>query len=272
MTRIVNRLNKRRALAAPVSLLLILFALSMISTVAYSYSLTQIEHKKQDLKLAAAEEKNIEMAQEVGYIAWAPGSVRTISFLNYGGKLRVEPTENHLQLNSTLGDSKVTLFNSPTGRTVYELPSTVVGHLGRWLAGDERAIVNQTASTQTQASVGAGDEHQEMYVRYRPQLTSSTGDLTGGRRVNVIRVYIININSSTAMQTSGELHIKAECTAVTTSIQSYDLNATVSRVSLSSDLDGVTDIVEIPLTIGASGSTVRIETVVSSVKISGVTI
>ena len=212
------------------------------------------------------------MAEEIERIVWAPGSIRTISYSNYGGKLRVEPTENHLELNATLGDTKVTLIDSPTGRTAYELPSTVVGHLGRWLAGDERAIVNQTASTQTQASVGVGSQYQELYVRYRPQASSSTGDITGERRVNVIRIYIINLNSSSPLQTSGELYVKAECVSVTNSVQSYDLNASVSSVTISSELDGVTDSVEIPLTLGASGSTVRLETVISSVKISGVTI
>ena len=166
----------------------------------------------------------------------------------------------------------VTLFDSPTGRYIYELPSTVVGHYGRWFRGDERAITNQTASVQAQVSVGAGSEYQELNTRYRPTVSSSIGDLEAGRRVNKIRIYIINLNSSTSLQSSGEFHIKSTAEDVTIVTQSYDLEASITSITLTADLSGVTDSVEILLTVGPSGSTIQYELVISNVKLTEVII
>jgi len=267
-----NNFRNRRGLAAPVSLLLILFALTMVSTVAYSYSLAQIENRKQDLNLNAAERKNLELETSISTTAWQPGAIRITSFSNYGGKLKIQPSGNNLQLNTTMNTTVVTLFDSSTGRCIYELPSTVVGHYGRWFRGDERAITNQTASVQAQVSVGAGTEYQELNTRYRPTVSSSLGELTVGRRVNKIRIYIINLNSSTSLQSSGEFHIKAAVEDVTIVTQRYDLDASITSITLTADLAGVTDSVEIPITPGPSGSTVHYELVISSVKLTEVII
>ena len=265
MKPVRNIFKNRRGLAAPVSLLLILFALTMVSTVAYSYSLSQIENRKQDLNLNAAEIKNLELETSISNNVWQPGTIRIVSFSNYGGQFKVQPTGNNLQLNATMNTTVVNLFDSPTGRYIYELPSTLVGHYGRWFRGDERAIINQTASIQAQVSVGAGNEYQELITRYRPTVSSSIGDLSAGRRVNKIRIYIINLNSSTALQSSGEFHIKAAVEDVTIVTQSYDLDAAITNITLSANLAGITDHVDIPITAGPSGSTVQYELVISNV-------
>ena len=260
-----NKYKNRRGLAAPVSLLLILFSLTMVSTVAYSFSLSQIENRKQDLNLNAAELKNLDLEASISNNAWKPGSIMITTFSNYGGQFKVETTENHLQLNATMNTTVVTLYDNPTGRYIYELPSTVVGHYGRWFRGDERAIVNQTASLQAQVNVGAGDEFQELITRYRPTVSSSLGDLTGGRRVNKIRVYIINLNGSNALLTGGEFRVKATVDSVTVVTQNYDIDAAITSIKLSAELAGITDSVDIPITSGPSGSTIKYELVISNV-------
>ena len=120
--------------------------------------------------------------------------------------------------------------------------------------------------------VETGDERQELTARYRPLVSSSLGDLDSGRRVNYIRIYIVNLNASQAIESGGEFHIRVLCDNVTTRIYSYDLDPTITKVSVIADLDGVERTVEVPLSIGASGSTVSVEVVVSSVKIEGVRI
>jgi WD40 repeat protein len=262
-------------LTAPVSLLLILFSLTLASTIAYTYSLNQIENRKEDLKLYAAEEKMLDLEEAISGVAWSPGSTRTLAFSDYGGQLRVEPSANHLQLNVTMGASTYTLFDSDTGRFVYELPSTVVGHLGRWLRGDERSIVNQSSAYQAMMWVETGDEHEELIARYRPLASSSLGDLISERRVNNIRVYVVNLNASQPIGSGGEFHVKVVCDNVTTRVSSYDLDSSITDVSVTgvtAELDGVERTVVLPLTVGPSGSTVRVEVVVSHVKIEGVRI
>lgn len=265
-------LRTRHGLAASVSMLLILFSLTIVSTIAYSYALGSIGSRKQDLKLVAAEEKMLDMESAISAVVWSPGSIRTLAFSNYDGQLRVEPDANHLLLNATMDGTTYTLFDSDTGRFIYELPSTVIGHYGIWIRGDDRAIVNQSASYQAQMSVGVGDENEELIARYRPLASSSAGDLVSGRRINNVRIYVVNLNSSASIESSGEFHVKVESENVTTQVQSYDLDADVTKIDLKAVLNGAERTITVPLTVGASGSTVRIEVVIGYVKIQGVEI
>jgi hypothetical protein len=265
-------LGTRRGLAAPVSLLLILFSLTLVSTITYSYALGVIGSRKQDLKLVAAEEKMLDMESAISAVVWSPGSIRTLAFSNYDGQLRVEPDANHLLLNATMDGSNHTLFDSDTGRFIYELPNTVVGHYGRWIRGDDRPIVNQSASYQAQMSVEVGDEHEELRARYRPLASSSVGDLISDRRINHVRIYVVNLNSSASIESGEEFHVKVESENVTTQVRSYDLDADVTSINLKAVLDGAERTITVPLTVGASGSTVRIEVVIGYVKIQGVEI
>jgi hypothetical protein len=270
--RLKGLFNRRRGLAAPVSLLLILFSLTLVSTVAYNYAVRQIGNRKEDLKLVAAEEKMLGLEEAISFTAWSPGASKAVAFSDYGGQLRVEPGGSHLLVNLTMDGSTYTVFDSDTGRFIYELPSTVVGDLDRWLRGDQRVIVNQSTAYQALMRVETGSEYQELVGRYRPLVSSSLGDVSGGRRINNVRIYIVNLNASEAIQSGGEFHVKVTCENVTTVVNSYDLGVTVTTMDILADLDGVQRTVAVPITVGASGSTVRVEVVVCHVKIEGVSI
>ena len=262
----------RRGLAAPVSLLLILFSLTLLSTVAYTYSITQIGSRKEDLKLLAAEEKMLDLEEAVSSVAWSPGGARTLAFSDYGGQLRVEPAANHLRINVTMGATTDTVFDGDTGRFVYELPSTRVGHYGSWLRGDQRSIVNRSAAYQAQMRVEIGDEHQELAAGYRPLVSSSMGNLVEDRRVNNVRIYVVNLNGSQSIESGGEFHVKVLCDSVSTKVHSYDMDSNVTTVNITAELGGSVGTVVVPLTVGASGSRVRVEVVVSGVEMEGVSI
>lgn len=262
--------GSRRGLAIPVSMLIILFSLTLVSTITYSISLRQIGSRKEDLKLLAAEEKMLDLEEAISAVAWSPGGSRTLTFSDYGGQLRVEPGENHLTLNATMGNKMTTVFDGDTGRFVYELPSTVAGHYGMWLRGDARSVVNQSSAYQAYMMVEAGSEHEELIAGYRPLTSSSEGDLVSDRRVNNVRVYLVNLNASQPLQSNGKFHVRVVCVNVSVWVHSYDLNASVTTLVITAVLGGEEDNVVVPLTIGPSGSTVRLEIVVSSVRIEGV--
>lgn len=264
--------KKRHGLAASVSLLLILFSLTMVSTIAYNYVVKQIINKKENLKFVAAEEKMLDLEEAISFSAWFPGGSKILAFSNYGGHLHVEPEQNNLKINITMDGTTYTIFNSAIGRFLYELPSFNVGRLSRWLRGDQRPIVNQSTAYQALISVEPGKEHEEIVTRYRPLVTSSLGDLTGGRQVNNVRVYIINLNTSEAFQSGGEFHIKAACKNVTTHVHYYNLGISVTSIYLTADLDGEQRTISVPLSVGTSGSRVNIEVVVSKIQIEGVSI
>lgn len=254
------------------SLLLIVFSLTMVSTVAYNYALRQIDARKEDLKLVAAEEKMLDLEEAITSTAWTPSGSRTLSFSDYGGRLRVETAANPLQINVTLGASNGTVYDGDTGRFIYELPSTILGRQGRWLRGDRRAIVNRTTSYQAQMSVITGSQYQELVSRYRPLVSSSVGGLSADRRINYVRIYVINLNASEAISSGGEFHVKVTCIDVTTRLNTFNGTSSDTVLFVSASLDGATRTISVPISVGASGSTVRVEVVVSNVKIEGVAI
>ncbi len=264
--------NTRRGLAAPVSLLLIIFSLTLVSTVTYNYALKRIDARKEDLKLVAAEEKMLDLEEAITSTAWTPSGSRTLAFSNYGGQLRVETAANPLQVNVTIGASSGTVYDSETGRFIYELPSTVVGREGRWIRGDRRAVVNQSTSYQAQMSVVTGSEYQELVSRYRPLVSSSVGDLNVGRRINYVRIYVVNLNASEGITSGGAFHVKVTCLDVTTSLNTFNGTSSDTVMSISVSLDGTTRTISVPISVGASGSSVRVEVVESRVKIEGVAI
>ena len=267
-----RRTTARRGLSTPVSLLFIIFSLTIVSTIAYSYALNRMGNRKEGLKLYAAEEKMLDMEEAISDVTWSPGSVRTLAFSDYGGQLRTEPSTNHLLINVTMDGSTYTIFDDDTGQIIYELPSTVIGRYDVWIRGDDRSIVNHSASYQAQMSVAIGEEREELITRYRPLLSSSTGDLVSDRRINNIRIYIINLNSSETIESGGEFHVKAVGDSVTTTVHNYDLDASVTEIEIKAVLKGTQGTIEVPLTTGASGSTVRIEVVICMVKIEEVNV
>jgi len=264
--------RRRRGLTSSVSLLLIIFSLTLVSTIAYNYALAQIGSRKEDLKLVASEEKMLDLEEAISSVAWSPGASRAIAFSDYGGQFRVEPGESPLQINVTLGATTDTVFDSDAGRFLYELPSTPAGRLGRWIRGDRRVIVNQSTAYMAQMSVEAGSEYEELTARYRPIVSSSLGEVSAGRRINNVRIYVVNLNSSEALDSGGEFHVKVSCTDVAIALDTYNESAAVTSMSVAASLSGVTRTITVPITVGASGSSVRVEVVVSDVKIEGVSV
>lgn len=267
-----GRAPVNRGLATPVSMLIIFFSLTLVSTITYYYAVSRVDARKEDLKLIAAEEKMLDLEEAVSSSAWSPGSARVLAFSDYGGELSVEPAGNHLKINVTMGISSRVLFNSSVGRVLYKLPFTSSRHIGSWLRGDQRSVVNRSSAYQAQVHVERGDEREELIVGYRPMVSSSSGGLVAGRRVNNIRIYIINLNGSQSLSSGGEFHLKVLCSGVSTSVHTYNLTSSVSSVGITATLSGSERTVEVPITSGPSGSTVRFEVLVCHIEVRGVSV
>ena len=265
-------LSFKRGLATPVSMLIIFFSLTLVSTITYYYAVNRVEARKEDLKMIAAEEKMLDLEEAISSSTWSPGSARVISFSYYGGELRVEPMGNHLKLNVTMGASSEVLFNNSTGLVLYQLPFTSLGRVGSWLRGDQRAVVNRSSAYQAQVHIELGEERQELRVGYRPLVSSSIGGLVAGRRMNNIRIYIINLNESQALSSGGEFHLKVLCSGVSTRVHTYNLTSSVSSVGITATMNGSERTVEVPITSGPSGSTVRGEGLVCHIEVRSVSV
>jgi len=251
-------------------MLIIFFSLTLVSTVTYYYSVSRVDARKQDLKLIAAEERMLDLEAAVSSTAWSPGSARVLAFSDYGGEMSVEPEENRLKINITMEASSYIVFNSSTGLVLYQLPFATERHVGRWLLGDDRAIVNRSSAYQAQVRVERGYERQELRMGYRPLVSSSLGGLASGRRVNNIRIYVINLNGSQALSSEGEFHLKVQCSGVSTGLNAYNLSASITSANIRATLGGSEEAVEVPLTSGPSGSTVRVEVLVCHIEVRGV--
>ncbi|MFQ6054282.1 MAG: hypothetical protein ACE5OO_08665 [Candidatus Bathyarchaeia archaeon] len=267
-----EKLSPAGGLATPVSMLIIFFSLTLVSTVSYYYAVNRVDARREDLKMIAAEEKMLDLEEAISSAAWSPGAARVTAFSDYGGELRVEPAENQLELNVTMGASSYTLFNDSTGRVLYRLDLVGLNRVESWLRGDRRAIVNRSPAVQAQVRIARGDEKQELRIGYRPLVSSSLGGLVAGRRVNNIRIYIINMNGSEALASTGEFYLKALCAGVSSRLHEYNLSSSVSVVDITAALDGSRDTVEVPITAGAAGSTVRIEIAVCQIELSKVSV
>lgn len=265
-------LSFKRGLATPVSMLIIFFSLTLVSTITYYYAINRVEARKEDLKMIAAEEKMLDLEEAISSSTWSPGSARVISFSYYGGELRVEPMGNHLRLNVTMGASSEVLFNNSTGLVLYQLPFTSLSRVGSWLRGDQRAVVNRSSAYQAQVHIELGEERQELRVGYRPLVSSSIGGLVAGRRMNNIRIYIINLNESQALSSGGEFHLKVLCSGVSTRVHTYNLTSSVSSVGITATMNGSERTVEVSITSGPSGSTVRVEVLVCHIEVRSVSV
>jgi len=260
-------LRDGRGLATSVSMLIIFFSLTVVSTVTYYHAMSRIDAEKESLKLVAAEEKMLNLGESVSSVAWKTGSSRVIEFSDYGGELEVEPASNHLKINVTMGASSYILFDSDTGRVLYELPPIMSRQVDRWLRGDDRAIVNVSASYLSQVRIELGVEKQELILSYRPLVSSSTGDLVNGRRVNHIRIYVVDLNGSQVYSSTGQFYLRARCSSVSTFVNAYNLTSAISSVSISATLGNSQRTVVVPITNSTSGSIVRYEVVVCFVEL-----
>jgi len=129
--------------------------------------------------------------------------------------------------------------------------------------------VNKSSSIQSQVYYTRGDDAEELVVGYRPLVSSSTSGLVDGRRINNIRIYVIDLSSSETINVSGEFYIGVLCEDVSSSLNTYDTSS-VSSISVTATLEGDSDSVIVPIENGSVGARIRIEIVVCSVKLMGV--
>ncbi|MFB0543168.1 MAG: hypothetical protein ACETVR_00145 [Candidatus Bathyarchaeia archaeon] len=258
--------SSRGGLSTPVSTLIIFVSLTLTVSSLYYLATVRVGAQRGDLRFTAAEEKMLELGSSIDSVAWSPSSSEVLSFSNYGGSLRVEPGSRRLILEATVGTSTYTLLNATMGRAVYEMPSSKGSKIGSYLRGDGRTIVNRSTSIISQIYFTLGDEGEELLVGYRPLVSSSTGGLVDGRRINNIRVYVINLNASEELTLSGEFHLGVRCLGVSSSLHTYNVSS-VSSVSVAATLEGVYGSVLVPIENGPEGAQIRVEVVICSVRL-----
>jgi len=257
----------RRGFAVPVTFLMLFVSLTTIISVTYYFAVSKVDAKSQSLKVSLARQTMTSLENVVQLVAWHPGASKTYEFYDCGGELNVEPTAKNLLINVTDDVFSDVVFNASVGRVAYKLPYSEQVDLGLFLKGDSRTVVNSSGSTMAQLYIAAGSERPEIVLCYRPMASSVSTGLSGGKPVNVARVYVINLNSSQSIELMGTVPLRVACLNVESVTHSHDLSYQPQRLLVKATLDGEEDQVSLPVSSNANGAIIRVELVVCNIRV-----
>jgi hypothetical protein len=178
--------------------------------------------------------------------------------------MRVDWTQFNTTINRTINTN---VFNSTVGQITYELPGAESAETGLFLKGDSRSITNQSGSVVTQLYIANGEEHPEICLRYRPTVTSAIAGTEDNRAVNNLRIYLINMNTSTSISLYGKIPLRISCTSIHVTTTKYTLSYNPEVLKINSIIDGASSDVIVPISSTAYGAVINLEIVECIVKI-----
>ena len=259
-------LHSRKALAVPVTYLILFVSLMAIVSATYSLAVVKIGARGAMLKASVAKQNMLTLDDAIRSVAWSYGASQVVYMDDCGGNFQTQPTARNLVLNFTDEQSfQNIMFNSSIGEAFYELEPSESNYYGLFVRGDERAIINESASTMTQIYIALGSQKQKMNLSYRPSATSIVTGTGNGKPLNLVRVNIVSLNSSPYETLGGKFYLKVTASDVTTVSTQYELNQSVSSLAVKATLGDTQTTVWLPISSNAQGAVVDLEIVVSSV-------
>lgn len=261
-------LKSRKALAVPVTYLILFVSLLATVSVTYSLAIVQISARGALFKVSVAKQNMMTLDDSVRSVAWSFGASQVVYMDDCGSTFKIAPTTKNLIINLTDGQSLNTLvFNKSIGKAFYELEAAESNNDGLFIRGDDRTIINQSAYTMTQLYFTVGSDAKELALCYRPSATALTIGTSNGKPLNLIRIYIINLNFSQSLTLKDKFYLKVTSLNLTTITQRYELNASISSLALTATSDGTQSTVRLPVSSNAQGLAVTLEIVVCNIKI-----
>lgn len=268
LKKLRNFLKSRKALAIPMTYLILFVSLLATISVTYSFAIVKIGARSALLNASVAKQNMLILDNAVHSVAWSFGASEVVYMDDCGGTFKTESTAKTLAINFTDEQSfNTVVFSNSVGKVSYELESSESNDDGLFIEGDYRAIINQSASTMTQLYFASGDDAKELALCYRPSATALVTGMNDGKPLNLIRIYVINLNSSQNLSLKGKFYLKVTSLNVTTFTQQYDLNTSVSSLALKAVFDGTQSTVWLPVSSNAEGLVVTLEIVLCNVQI-----
>jgi len=260
--------HSRKALAIPISFLILFVSMLGIVIVTYYFAVEKIDTRAATLKIATAKQDMLSFSETLLAVIGQSGSARTFEFSDSGGEVNVQPSVNSLIINITDNrDIAATVFNETTGQVAYKLPYSESPDTGLFLKGDSRTITNQSGSAITQLFIRSGAEHPEIVLHYRPVVSYTTAGTEDNKAVNNLRIYIANLNASEEIALFGKVPLRISCVSAQITTTTYDLAYEPETLLITSILDGVSRQVSIPVASTASGAIINVEMVLCNVEI-----
>ncbi|MCK4439634.1 hypothetical protein KAU85_01495, partial [Candidatus Bathyarchaeota archaeon] len=247
----------------------ILFAsLIAIISVTYSFAVVKISARGALLKASVAKQNMQVLDNAVRSVAWSSGASKVVYMDDCGGVFQVQPTAKNLVINFTDKQSFYdVVFNSSIGKVFYKLEPSEFSYEGLFIRGDNRAIINQSSFTMTQLYVITGDDAKELVLCYRPAATVAVIRANNGKPQNLIRIYIVNLNSSQNLMFRQKFYLKVTSVNFKTVTRQYEFNQSVTSLALEVVFDGTLNTVWLPISSNAEGAVVNLEIVVCSIRI-----
>lgn len=253
-------LKSKRALAIPVTYLLLFVSLMAIISMTYSFAVVKINSRGALLRASVAKQNMQFLDDAVHSVAWSFSASEVVYMDNCGGIFKTENTAKNLALNFTDEQTFYSvLFNSPVGRMYYKLDDSEFNEDGSYIRGDDRAVINQTTFTMTQLYVMTADDAKQLALSYRPLTTAAAIGTSGGKPLNLIRINVINVNSSANLSQQEKFYLKVTSVNVTTTKTRYEFNQSVSSLAIKSVFDGKETTVWLPISSISDGVVVDVE-------------
>jgi len=253
-------LKSKRALAIPVTYLLLFVSLMAIISMTYSFAVVKINSRGALLRASVAKQNMQFLDDAVHSVAWSFSASEVVYMDNCGGIFKTENTAKNLALNFTDEQTFYSvLFNNPVGRMYYKLDDSEFNEDGSYIRGDDRAVINQTAFTMTQLYVMTADDAKQLALSYRPLATAAAIGTSGGKPLNLIRINVINVNSSANLSQQEKFYLKVTSVNVTTTKTRYEFNQSVSSLAIKSAFDGKETTVWLPISSISDGVVVDVE-------------
>jgi hypothetical protein len=261
-------LKCRKALAIPVTYLILFASLIAVISATYSFAIVKISSRGALLNASVAKQNMQALDDAVHSVAWNFGASSTIYMDDCGGIFQVSPTAKSLTINFTDNHSFYDIvFNSSIGKAFYTLEPSEANYDDLFIRGDKRAIINQSASTMAQLCFVTGGDAKELTLSYRPSVATAFIGINNGKPSNLIRIYIINLNSSQNLMLAEKFYLKITALNIVTVTRQYEFNSSVSSLALKALFDGTSSTVQLPISSSTDGAIVNLEIAVCNVKI-----
>jgi hypothetical protein len=260
--------HSKRGLAIPVTFLILFVSTLVIVSFTYYFAIDRIGAKSQLLKVSIARENMISLDQDASSILWQSSSSRTLSFDDCGGQLNVQPLANPLTISITDNNNiTATVFNSTIGFVVYELPYSETADTGLFLKGDSRGIVNQSGNSMTQLYIREGIVHTEIALQYRPTISYVIAGTQDNKTVNNIRIYIVNLGSSQAIELMGAIPLKITCESIENTVTTYGVSYQPTSLLVTANSADFNGHVSVPISSTSYGAIINVELVQCNLQI-----
>lgn len=258
----------RKALAIPVTYLILFASLIAIISVTYGFAVTRISAKGALLKASVARQNMQALDDAVRSVAWSYAASKTVYMEDCGGIFKTQPNARSLIINLTDEEAfSHIVFNSSVGKAFYELEASMESQEGIFVRGDGRTIINQSAYTMTQLYFTRGDNAQQLVLCYRPMATVLVAGTSNGKPLNLIRIYVISLSPSDTLTLQGSIHLKVSALNVTSTVQLFEFNSSVSSLALKAVSENVQSVVWLPIESTTEGAVVSLEILVCNIKI-----